>query len=161
MSPPSIRAIVVLLIVAGSSPLAAQAATSDKASLKDAIQAREKEWSAAYLAGNGKAIAALYTKDAASVPASGEWDRGRDAIAKSNQAQLDSMKVTMRQDITEEVTPAGDYALEIGNYSYTGTGKADGKPRSGSGRYMVLWQKDADGVWRLHRDLGNEAKPSK
>ena len=34
----------------------------DPAALKDAIQAREKEWSAAYLAGNGAAIAASIQK---------------------------------------------------------------------------------------------------
>ena len=65
---------------------------------------------------------------------------------------------TAREDITEEVIPAGDYLVEIGHYSYQGTSKADNKtPRSGAGRYMVLWRKDADGVWRLHRDIGNDA----
>jgi ketosteroid isomerase-like protein len=36
-----------------------------------------------------------------------------------------------------------------------------GKPRRISGRYVVLWRKDTDGVWRLHRDMGVEtlAKP--
>jgi ketosteroid isomerase-like protein len=56
------------------------------------------------------------------------------------------------------VIPAGgDYALEIGHYSYQATSKATKKPVSSSGRYMVLWRKDTDGVWRLHRDIGNEA----
>ena len=80
----------------------------DATALKDAIQAREKEWSAAFLAGNAAGIAALYTEDAQSI-----------------QPQA--------------------------------TSKATKKPVASSGRYMVLWRKDADGIWRLQRDIGTEA----
>jgi ketosteroid isomerase-like protein len=76
-------------------------------------------------------------------------------------AQFDSTTFTAREDITEEVTPAGDYAIEIGHYSFEGTSKIDKTPRSGAGRYMVLWRKDADGAWRLLRDIGSEVPPKK
>jgi hypothetical protein len=63
----------------------------------------------------------------------------------------------MREDIAEEVIPAGDkFAVEVGHYSWQGTSKASKQPRGASGRYMVLWRKDADGVWRLHRDIGTD-----
>jgi uncharacterized protein (TIGR02246 family) len=156
---PRSNPIVLLLTVAACAAPAPQAAPVDIGALKDAIQARETEWSAAYKSGDGAAVASLYTEDAASIPASGEWDRGRDAIARSNQVQFDSLTITMRSDIAQEVIPAGDYVVEIGEYRWEGTGKADGTPHSGSGRYMVLWRKDADGVWRLHRDIGNDARP--
>jgi ketosteroid isomerase-like protein len=77
------------------------------------------------------------------------------------QAQFDTLTVTAREDITEEVIAAGDYAVEIGRYSYNGTSKTDKNPRSAAGRYMVLWRRDADGAWRLHRDIGSEAPPRK
>jgi uncharacterized protein (TIGR02246 family) len=136
-------------------------ASADPAALRDTIQAREREWSAAFLAGNAAGIAALYTEDGATVQASGEWSRGRDGITKSMQAQFDTLAVTAREDITEEVTPAGEYAVEIGHFSSQGTSKTDKSPRTSAGRYMVLWRKDADGVWRLHRDIGNEVPPKK
>jgi uncharacterized protein (TIGR02246 family) len=134
----------------------------DVAALKDAIQAREKEWSAAFLAANATDIANLYTEDGATIQPTGEWRRGRPAIAAAMQPQFDSTTFTAREDITEEVIPVGtDYVFEVGHYSSSGTLKAGGAPRSASGRYVVLWRKDADGVWRLHRDLGSEvpAKP--
>jgi uncharacterized protein (TIGR02246 family) len=140
-------------------PEAPAAAPADPAALRDAIQAREKEWSAAFLAGNSAGVAALYTEDGATVQASGDWFRGREAIAKSLQAQFDTIAVLAREDITEEVIPAGDYLVEIGHYSYQGTSKPGAKPRAAAGRYMVLWRKDADGVWRLHRDIGSEVPP--
>jgi uncharacterized protein (TIGR02246 family) len=157
--PRSSTVAFVFLIAACAAP-APPAAPVDLDAVKATIQAREKEWSAAYVAGNGTAIASLYTEDGASITPSGEWDRGREGIARSMQAQLDSMTVTMREDIVSEVIPAGDYVVEVGDYRWAGTSKADGNPRSGSGRYMVLWRKDADGVWRLHRDIGNEVRPT-
>jgi uncharacterized protein (TIGR02246 family) len=151
--------MLVLTAAACAAPAKApEIAPTDPAALKDAIQAREKEWSAAFLAGNGTAIGALYTEDAVSIQPAGDSWTGRAAIAKGEQAQLDTLAVTAREDIAEEVIPAGnDHAIEVGHYSYQATGKTSKKPVSSSGRYMVLWRKDADGVWRLQRDIGAEA----
>lgn len=162
----SLRSLLLMLTLAAcaapakapeGAPDAPSSPPPDVAALRDTIQAREKEWSAAFRAGNAAGVAALYTEDGAQVQASGDWFRGRDAIAKAMQAQFDTLAVTTREDITEEVFPAGDYVVEIGKYSYQGTSKAGNKPRSATGRYMVLWRKDTDGVWRLHRDIGSEA----
>ena len=153
----SLRALALLLTFAGcAAPAKAPEATVDPAALRDTIQAREKEWSAAYLAGNAAGVAGLYTEDAATIQPSGDWTRGRDAITKYYQAQFDTVAVTAREDITEEVIPAGNYVTEIGHYSFQGTSKADKKPRTGAGRYMVLWRKEGDGTWRLLRDIGAE-----
>lgn len=157
-----LRSLVLTLTLAGcaapaKAPDAPASTPPDLAAIRDTIQAREKEWSAAFLAANAAGIAALYTEDGAQVQASGDWYRGRDAITKGMQAQFDTLAVTAREDITEEVFAAGDYVVEIGHYSYQGTSKAGNKPRSAAGRYMVLWRKDSDGVWRLHRDIGSEA----
>ena len=154
-----LRSLTILLTAAAcAAPAKTAEAPIDPAALKDAIQAREKEWSAAFLAGNGTAIAELYTEDAQSIQPVGDSWSGHAAIAKGEQAQLDTLNVTAREDIAEEVIPAGaDHAIEVGHYSYTATTKKTKKPVSSSGRYMVLWRKDLDGVWRLQRDIGTEA----
>jgi len=87
---------LLLLALAACAPAAPTAAPVDVAALKDAIQVREKGWSAAYLAANAAGIAALYAEDAASIPSTGDWRRGRDAIAKDNQTQFDSTTFTAR-----------------------------------------------------------------
>lgn len=157
-SPRTLLHVALLALAAACQAPAPQAAPVDVAALKDAIQAREKEWSAAFLAADPAAIAALYTEDAASIPASGDWNSGRAAIGANMQPQFDSTTFSAREDITEEVIPVGpDYVFEIGHYSSAGTSKADGKEKKTSGRYIVLWRKDADGVWRIHRDMGADA----
>jgi uncharacterized protein (TIGR02246 family) len=158
----SLRSLVLMLTLAAcaapaKAPEEPSSPPPDLAALRNTIQAREKEWSAAFLAGDAAGVAALYTEDGAQVQASGDWFRGRDGITKAMQTQFDTLAVTAREDITDEVFPAGDYVVEIGHYSYQGTSKAGNKPRSAAGRYMVLWRKDTDGVWRLHRDIGSEA----
>ncbi|HJU74136.1 MAG TPA: SgcJ/EcaC family oxidoreductase [Gemmatimonadaceae bacterium] len=162
MRPTLLPMLVVALVVAGCAPASETretpaAATVDVAALRDTIQAREREWSAAFQAGDPAAVAALYTDDAAQVQPVGEWVRGREAITASMKKQLDTLNVITREDITEEVIPAGDYVVEVGHYSYTATSKPGNKPVSGAGRYMVLWRKDSDGQWRLLRDIGTEA----
>ena len=145
---------VALALAACTPTPAAAPAAPDPAAVRATIESTEKQWSAAYLKGDGTAVAALYAEDGASVQPSGDWSRGRVAIAKQVQSELDSVNVATREDITEEVTMAGDYAVEIGHYAWTGKAKKSGAARSANGRYMVVWRKDADGTWRLFRDIG-------
>jgi len=154
-------ALLLSALAACAPPAKTPEAAVDPAALQGTIQAREKEWSAAFLARSAAGVAGLYTEDAAQVQPAGDAYKGRDGITKGMQAQFDTLvTVTAREDITEEVIPAGNFAVEIGHYSFSGTSKAK-KPVSGAGRYMVLWRKDADGAWRLHRDIGNDAPAKK
>lgn len=151
--------LLVLTVVGCATPGEAPPAAPpvDEAALRDTIQAREREWSAAFIAGDAAAIANLYTEDGAQVQPAGDWFRGREAITTGMKKQLDTLNVTAREDITEEVIVAGDYVVEFGHYMLAATSKNGNKPVTGAGRYMVLWRKDADGQWRLHRDIGTEA----
>ncbi len=149
--------LLALTVIGCAKSSDAPSAAVDEAALRDTIQAREQEWSAAFQAGDAARIAGLYTEDGAQVQPAGEWSRGREAITTSMKKQLDTLNVTAREDITEEVIAAGDYIVEIGRYSFTATSKNGNRPVSGAGRYVVVWRKDADGQWRLHRDLGTEA----
>lgn len=151
-------AVLMFTLTACQAPAPEPPPPVDVAALKDAIQALEQQWSAAFLAADAAAIGNLYTEDAASIQPAGDWNRGRAAIAAQMQSQFDSTTFTAREDITEEVIPAGpDYVFEVGQYRATGTAKVGGKEVSNAGRYVVLWRKDADGVWRIHRDLGADA----
>ncbi len=147
---------------AAPAPAPPPEAPVDLAALKTTIQDREKEWSAAFLARDAAGIANLYTEDGVQLQTVASDDyKGRDGITKAMQAQFDTLSVvTTREDITEDIILAGDYVVEVGHYAYTGTSKAN-KPMAESGRYLVVWRKDADGVWRLMRDIGSAAPAKK
>jgi uncharacterized protein (TIGR02246 family) len=150
--------LLVLSVASCATPAdTPQAPTVDAAAMRDTIAAREREWSASFVAGDAAAIANLYSEHGATIEPAGEWRRGREAIAAGMKTQLDTLNVTTREDLPEEVIVAGDYVVEFGRYSYAATTKMGNKPVSGAGRYVVLWRKDTDGQWRIYRDLGNEA----
>ncbi|MES2179788.1 MAG: SgcJ/EcaC family oxidoreductase [Gemmatimonadota bacterium] len=149
-----------LCVAACAQPAKAPETPVDLVALKTSIQAREKEWSAAFLARNTAGIANLYTEDAVQLqPVASDDHRGRDGITKATQAQFDSLltRVATREDITEEIILAGNYVVEVGRYAFLGTNKLN-RPVSGSGRYLVVWRKDADGAWRMLRDIGSGAR---
>jgi len=60
---------------------------------------------------------------------------------------------------TEDVMVAGDLALETGTYGWTL------QPKSGSeikdkGKYLTAWKRQADGSWKVIRDIGNTDLPA-
>lgn len=107
-------------------------------------------WQAAFNSGDGAAVAALYTDDAALLPPGGDPVRGLEAI----QAYWTGAASTGETFAltTVEVTGHGDMAVEVGTYSGAG---ADGA-HTDHGKFMVLWMK-VDGTWKMHRDMWNSS----
>jgi uncharacterized protein (TIGR02246 family) len=143
-----IHAAIVLILLLISTP------TFAGTSLKDTIQARDNEWSAAFNAGDAAAIAAFYEEDAVLLAPGGAPILGRAAIGDALSGLfgvLQNLKL-----VAEEVRPAGDaYAIDIGRILYE-VSVADGTRISFTGNYVVVWHRDEDGVWRLVSDIFNE-----
>ncbi len=57
-----------------------------------------------------------------------------------------------------DVGGSGDTAYEIGKYSLTI--QAEGQAAmADSGKYVVVWKRQADGTWKLHVDIWNSSMP--
>ncbi len=111
-------------------------------------------WQAAWNAGDGAAIAALYSEDAVILPPGGDAVQGTEAIAAFWQAQIDASpgsKVALKQT---ELHNLGDVAVKVGSFVDTA---ADGS-HADHGKYMGLWMLK-DGKWRLVRDIWNSSMP--
>jgi len=52
----------------------------------------------------------------------------------------------------QEFVVNGDWAWERYSYSHVDTPKAGGDPLTGSGWGLIIYQRGADGVWRVARD---------
>ena len=122
-------------------------------SLRDTIQSREDEWSAAYNANSTDGLAAFYEEGAVLIPPGSPPISGSTAIADFLSAlfpQLKNIKL-----VADEVRPLGtDHAVEIGHSEYTAVAE-DGSLSPGIDNYQVVWHRGDDGVWRYVSDMFN------
>ncbi len=118
---------------------------------REHIDASLIKFVAAFNAGDGAGVAALYTEDAALLPPGGTQVNGRAAIQDFWQGAIDSgMKIDSLGAV--EVDANGNIAGEIGEFvlSVPGEGGASKVP----GKYIVIWKRDGHS-WMLHRDIWN------
>jgi uncharacterized protein (TIGR02246 family) len=116
--------------------------------IRDAVDAGNRAFRTAFLAGDANAVAKLYTENAQVIAPGAPVARGRAAIAAAWKKTIDVgfQDLTLQ---TAEVESAGDLACETGVVRLV---SRDGK--STQGRYVVVWKREG-GQWKLHRDIWN------
>jgi len=140
-------------VVLAALPLLFSADPGQAQDAKAAIEEGAIAWETAFNAGDGKAVAELYTEDAALLPPGAERVDGKAAIAEFWQGAIDSGLADADLEPVE-VVEGGDLAYEVGLVTLSAPG-ADGERVAVRGKYIVVWQRADDGVWRLHRDIWN------
>lgn len=117
------------------------------------IEAANKAFADAYNEGDAKGVAAKYTEDAALLPPDGKRVDGQDAIATFWKGAMDGGLKNLTLT-TVEVDSREDLAFEVGAFTLDAPGEG-GTMSTIAGKYIVVWKKGEDGVWRLHRDIWN------
>ena len=118
-----------------------------------AIEAANAGFSDAFARGDTKALAAMYTSDAIAFPPDSDMIRGNEAIGEFWKATRDS-GVQSAALTTVDVGRDGDVAYEVGKVSLTI--RPPGKElTTEAAKYVVVWKRQADGAWKLHRDIWN------
>jgi len=151
------------IIVAGCSPAAPPppppGPAADAPEDITAVNAVREAFMKAYVAGDAEAIGGLYTADAISEPNNQPTLQGRDAIVASLKSMFEqvSIQLVLTPDQTRTL---GDVGLDRGTYTVTVTPKAGAPPTTAQGRYLVLLVKEADGNWKVWRDMDNAAGAS-
>lgn len=80
-----------------------------------------------------------------------EDSAGRSAIQELAQIRFASAKTTDFEIQRREIEVRGDAAHELGWYSESHRGQ-EGAYRM-KGRYLLVWQRGRDDIWRVHRYL--------
>jgi ketosteroid isomerase-like protein len=114
------------------------------------IKLRIAELTKAWNSGDHKAVLAVYYKDFLLVADGEEPTSDREAFGK----ELES-EVKEYPDIKYETTTLkaqANLAFETGFDTYSMKGE-DGKNTRGKGEYLVVWQKDDQGVWNVQLDI--------
>jgi len=131
----------------------AHAETPSVASVKKAIEAVNAKLSEALAKGDAKAVTALYTADAYVMPPNLPAVHGSAAV----EALWDGFIKQGAKGValaTEDVDRSGDLAAETGTFTFTM--QPEGKPAvTTAGKYVVVWKRQKDGGWKLHRDIWN------
>jgi uncharacterized protein (TIGR02246 family) len=137
-------------------------ATPAALSAKDeaAIRAIDTAWSRAFSAGDGKAIAALYTTDATVLPPNAPIQQG-EAVKQYMVGFTDGYSGTFEFTPTA-VEGRGDLAYTVGTYRATLTErKAGAKPfPTEEGKYITVVKKQPDRSWKMVYDIWNVNTPA-
>ena len=119
-----------------------------------ALDAARQAFMAGYEAGEAEAIGKLYMPNAVSESNNQPSLVGRDAIVASLKGMFE--QVSVKAVLTPEGTRTlGSVGVDSGRYTVTVTPKAGAAPHSNEGRYIVVYVKEADGQWRVWRDMDN------
>jgi ketosteroid isomerase-like protein len=120
------------------------------------IENLNKEMTKYMLEGNLEKSLSMYTADAISMPSNEPMREGIAAIRKGAEemAKMD-MKVTLFEPTTLKVIPDGKLITEIGTYKIKLTVPGMDQPVEDHGKYLTLWEKQADGSLKVKVEIWN------
>ena len=133
--------------VSNTDEVRASIAAIDKKFMKDANR------------GGAAAGAAAYTDNAILMPPNHSPVEGKQAIEKylaeiGSQLQASNFQLSIL-----EVDVQGDTTIVRGTYSSSFTVPGTDAPMEDRGKTLNVWKRQADGSWKLHRDIWNSNMP--
>ncbi len=121
-----------------------------------AIRAGHEAWVQVLLAGDWAAAAAWLTEDAVWMPPNNTVVRGRAAI----EVRLAERPAVTASTVTlVEIDGRDGLAYDRHTYSITSQRVGMSEPITNTGKALVVWQKQADGSWQIHRVIWNSDPP--
>jgi ketosteroid isomerase-like protein len=130
-----------LLVVLVTSPSA-----WSQENIRAAMEAANKEWSAAYNSMNGNAFPALYTQDAILMPPGAQPINGSEGIG---QFWTNLLRAGNRKNFTIEITSIqrdGKYAYQTGRWSIDQV-KDNGEVTKVGGNTVRIFEEQPEGKW--------------
>lgn len=148
----------------GETPVKDSAATAappvvDVAAVRQAIEQANAKFIDAMIRGDSAGMVANYADDAVVMDPGTPASRGRGEIGARFARKIQAAKVSDEKATTASVDVAGDYAIETGSFEVTVTPKG-GKLTHDKGKYLTVWKKQADGSWKIYRDINNSDGPA-
>ena len=148
----------LLLLVLAVAAVSGQAPAMSQAGAADAVKAVADSYVKATLAGDAKAIAALYTEDAVEMPPNQPMIKGRAAIQAYYEKEMASgMKVNSFTLTHLDTHAAGERGYDVGTYRQSVTPKG-AAPVSDSGKYTVIVKRSGTG-WQVAYAIYNSDQP--
>jgi ketosteroid isomerase-like protein len=129
--------------------------TSNIEPLERMLRDLDAQWSSAAAAKNLEQTIAYYSDDAMVLPPNGPSATTKEAIRKLWQDLLASPGFALSWKPTRvEVSKSGDMSHVSGTYEFS-INDTSGKPINDRGKYLEVWEKQADGKWKCAADMWN------
>jgi ketosteroid isomerase-like protein len=134
-------------------------ATADTKAIEQTLRDLDDQWSTAAGAKDLEKTVSFYSTDAIVMPPNAPAATTKEAIRKVWQELLASPGLVIRWKTTKvEVAKSGDLVSMSGTYELT-MNDASGKAVNDQGKYVEVWEKQADGKWKCGTDIWNSDLP--
>ena len=154
-----LRIILALLAVLTSGW--AQAPRANLAAAEREIREADIEFSKAAGARDLERFKSFLADDVTTLRPDSPVIKGRDAFAERWAPLLANPALQIHWEPLEaRMSPSGDFGYTIGRYEITRTDEK-GTRVAATGKYVSIWQKQADGSWKVAHDSGVEDSPPK
>jgi uncharacterized protein (TIGR02246 family) len=110
-------------------------------------------------AGDADAWASCFSADAVQMPPSFPANVGAENIRGWSGGMLAAFRAEFALSPAEVQRPGDEWVFERGTYTITLAPKAGGDAIRDVGKYITLYQRQADGAWLMARDLWNSNNP--
>lgn len=154
---------LTIALIAGATASCAPKAPPppDEAAIRSAIEAANTKFTTAINKGDTATAFGVYADEVVLMMANEKPWRGRAEISKGFGGMMSAMTISEMTSKTESVMVSGDMAVETGSYAMTLTPKSGKNPKAmkDEGKYLTTWKKQADGSWKVVRDISNTNMP--
>jgi uncharacterized protein (TIGR02246 family) len=154
---PSLRSVAISLVLAFSGAACAHPGRGsperhDPAAVRAAIEGTLAQFSGAMKRADAGAVATMFTEDGEYIVAAAKgFITGRAAIEEVFAARFKAARFLDVTITTVSVQVEGDTAFETGTNRLT-LQAGDAPPATRTGRYLTVWKRQPDGVWRIRVD---------
>ncbi len=148
-----LQTMAATILVLGT--LSGAYAVSDRESIHAVLEAYEQALNAGDVAG----IVNLYAEDGVFMPQHIPSAVGIDAIEATYEAVFEAIDLDVEFDIVEIEVVADDWAFARTNSAGTTTINATGEKVAEANQELFVFQKTADGEWRIARDSFSTTNP--
>jgi uncharacterized protein (TIGR02246 family) len=104
-------------------------------------------------------LAALFADDGIGYPPNAPAAVGKATVQSWYQAVFDQFKVDLRSVDVVEIEAAGNWGFASGTFAITLRPKSGGEPIEDTGNWLTIVKREADGAWKIYRDMFNSEKP--
>lgn len=146
---------VISLFTACGQQSAPSKSSMDTGAETAAIRANVDKFLAAWNKGDSAAYSSMIANDAVLMGQDEPLLQGRDAIAARMAKDYDTSKYQQSATV-DEVVVMGDHAYARGAWSVSPTASAGADAKPTGGKWSILYQRAADGIWLASRWMWNQ-----